>query len=216
MLPMWWCFPHILSISLTKEALSDDSNSQVNPPRRGYKNLLLKPFIQFLASGICPLCNQVINKVTYLAHDCYIAMWDTTSTCAHLIHPLLSCLGSSHLCGSMSSFQAPNVQQASIHRWWCGISDYIYPRKTSGMAAHIFPHFSLHRNIICVFPAHTHDPSHCFIAFNQQSQGPIKQIRLVNSMGYFHNKLLLFLHSLQSHSAEQLIYHCGQPELGCT
>lgn len=83
------------------------------------------------------------------------------------------------------------------------------------------PHFSLQRNIICTFLAHTHDPSHCFIAFNQQSQGTIKQIRLVNSMGDFHNKLLLFFHSLQSHkskaihSAEQLIYHCGQPELGC-
>lgn len=148
-------------------------------------------------------------------------MWDTTSTSAHLIHLLLSCLGSSHCCGSMSSFQASNVQQVSIHRWQCGLSDCIYPHKTSGMTVHILSHFFLHRNIICTFPAHTHDPSHSFIAFNQQSQETIKQVRLVNSMGDFHNKLLLFLHSLQSHkskaihSAEQLIYHCGQPELGC-
>lgn len=43
-----------------------------------------------------------------------------------------------HCWGSMSSFQAPDVQLVSIHRWWCGISDCIYPHKTSGMTVHIF------------------------------------------------------------------------------
>lgn len=145
----------------------------MNPPGRGYENLLLKPFIQFLASGICTLCKQVINKVTYSAHDCYNAVWDTASTSAHLIHLLLSCLGSSHRCGSMSSFQAPNVQQVSIQRWRCGISDCIYPRKTSGLTVHIFPISSYTET--SSFPAHTQDPSHCFIAFNQQSRGPLSR-----------------------------------------